>query len=124
MAIWIIACKELNGVIYLSRLPQTIDAQTPGVPDTTSGGPWFSVGPGLRPSVQEYTGTQFILTFDYLSHMFTRVIDTATWPPTVVNPVATPPYPGTWSIELPQDALLLRIGSILSFGPVNAFLNP
>src|SRR5271154_2362401 len=125
---YILACKELNGIIYLSRLPQTVDANTPGIPDTGSGGPWFAVGPGLRPSIQEYylTGStqQYILSFDYLSHLFTRVIDTTTWPPTTVNPVATPPYPGTWSIELAQDALSLKIGSILAFGPVMAFLNP
>src|SRR5271157_4613024 len=125
---YILACLELNGVIYLARLPQTVDANTPGIPDTTSGGPWFAVGPGLRPSVQEYylTGStqQYILSFEYLSHMFTRVIDTTTWPPTTVNPVATPPYPGTWSIELAQDALSLKFESNLGFGPVNAFLNP
>src|SRR5271163_92155 len=129
MAIWIIACKELNGVIYLSRLPQTIDAQTPGVPDTSDGGPWFAVGPGLRPSVQEYTGTQFILTFDYLSHMFTRVIDTATWPPTQVNPVQVsggpnPPTAFTYTIELASDALYLSTVSQLDNGLVQQFYNP
>jgi hypothetical protein len=127
---FILACKELNGIIYLARLPQTVDANTPGIPDTGSGGPWFAVGPGLRPSIQEYWLTggtqQYVLSFDYLSHMFTRVIDTTTWPPTTVNPISTPvPYPGgAWSVQLSQDALSLKFESNLTFGPVNAFLNP
>src|SRR5271170_3826811 len=113
---WIIACKELAGIIYLSRLPQTVDANTPGVPDTSDGGPWFPVGPGLRPSVQEYDGTSFILQFDYLSHLFTRVIDTGTWPPTQVNPVQTsggpnPPNPFEYNIQLATDALTLKTES-------------
>lgn len=32
---YILACKELGGIIYIARLPQTIDANTPGMPDTT-----------------------------------------------------------------------------------------
>ena len=122
MAVYIIACKELNGIIYLNRLPKTQPVTggfAPGTPDV-----WASVGPGLRPSVQQYDGTQYILTFEYLSHLFTRVIDTATWPPPIVNPITVPPYPGTWEIELPQDALTLRSQSDLSFGPVTPFLNP
>ena len=51
--------------------------------------------------------------------MFTRVIDTTTWPPTTVNPISTPvPYPGgAWSVQLPQDALSLKFESNLGFGP-------
>src|SRR5271157_2014653 len=134
---YILACKELGGIIYLARLPQTIDANTPGIPDTTSGGPWFAVGPGLRPSIQAYylTGStqQYILTFDYLSHMFTRVIDTATWPPTQVNPVQVsggpnPPSLFEYTIELAQDALSLNtvssLASVPTGGTVFSFYNP
>jgi hypothetical protein len=118
---WIIACKELNGGVYLARLPQAIDDQTPGIPSA-----WFFVGPGTQPSVQEYNGTQFILTFNYLSHLFCRVVDISTWPPSQVVPVTTPvPYPGgAWQIELPADALSVNLASSTSFGLVAPWYNP
>jgi len=134
MPIWSISCKELNGIVYLSRLPQTIPGNppTPGVPDTTGGpgGPWYAVGPGLRPSVQAYWLTggtqQYVLMFDYLSHLFTRVLDTNTWPPTQVNPVLVsggpnPPNPFTYTIELAQDALSLNVASQEASGLVESF---
>src|SRR5271154_3384003 len=133
MATWILACKELGGIVYLARLPQSISASTPGIPDTTSGGPWFPVGPGLNPSVQVYNGTQWILTFTYLSHLFTRVIDdiNSVWPPTTVNPVQTsggpnPPNPIEYNIQLSTDALTLQTQSSLMLPTfaVTSFYNP
>ena len=130
---WILSCKELNGVVYLARLPQSISASTPGIPDTTSGGPWFPVGPGLNPSVQVYNGTQWILTFTYLSHLFTRVVDdiNSVWPPTTVNPVQTsggpnPPNPIEYNIQLSTDALTLQTQSNVTLGTfaVASFYNP
>jgi len=125
---WVLASKELNGIIYLARLPKASSGNVPGVPD---GFPtnWFAVGPGLRPSVQNYGGTQYILTFDYLSHLFTRVIDIATWPPTTVNPVLVsggpnPPNPFQYTIELAQDALILKTASTEASGLVESFYNP
>ena len=74
---YIIACKELNGIIYLARLPQTVDAQTPGVPDTGSGGPWFAVGPGIasiRPRVLadwRHTAVRFDVRL-FVAHVHSR----------------------------------------------------
>lgn len=126
MGNWIIACKELNGNIYLTRIAQAIDDHTPGVPDV-----WRFVGPGTRPSVQEYNGNQFILTFDYLSHLFCRVVDVNTWPPTQVNPVQisggpNPPTPFTYAIQLAQDSLTIKTEGATNLGvnAVAAFFNP
>lgn len=121
---YILACKELNGLVQLARLPQTVDNVTPGVPSA-----WFTVGPGLRPSIQEYNGTQFVLTFDYLSHLFTRIVDISTWPPNVVNPVQVtggpnPPTAFAYNIQLSQDALSLKTESQSSFGISRDFFNP
>jgi hypothetical protein len=119
--LWILAAKELNGGVYLARLPQAIDDTTPGTPSA-----WFFVGPGTMPSVQEYSGTQFILTFNYLSHLFCRVVDIATWPPTQVIPVTTPvPYPGgAWEIELPADALAVNLASSSASAVIAPWYNP
>jgi hypothetical protein len=121
---YILACKQLNGLIYINRLGQAINDTTPGIPDI-----WYSVGPGLRPSIQLYFGTQYILTFEYLSHLFCRVIDTAVWPPTSVNPVAVsggpnPPTAYTYQIELAADSLALQTKSTTAFGLVQSFYNP
>lgn len=127
---YIIACKELDGQVFITRLgptqPVAGGGYAPGTPD-----PWHFVGPGSRPSVTEYNGTQFIITFDYLSHLFTRVFDITTWPPTQVNPVQisggpNPPTPFTYNIQLSQDSLSLNIGSDSgsAFGIVAPFFNP
>lgn len=121
---FILAAKELAGNIYITRLPKAINDQTPGVPDN-----WYLVGPGTRPSIQEYSGTQFILTFEYLSHLFCRVVDIATWPPTQVNPVQTsggpnPPTPFTYNIQLAQDSLTAKLQGQDSFGLVASYFNP
>src|SRR5271154_4278915 len=108
--LYILACKELNGNIYITRLPKaiTLGGLAPGIPDN-----WYLVGPGTNPSITEYSGTQFALMFTYLSHLFCRIVDIATWPPTEVIPVQTPsPYPGgAWIFNLPQDSLALKIES-------------
>lgn len=86
MALWLLACKELNGGVYVTRLPKAISSGTsisPGVPDN-----WFFVGPGTAPSVQEYNGNQFILIFNYLDRLIVRVLDISVWPPTQVNPIS------------------------------------
>jgi hypothetical protein len=127
---WILASKELGGIIYLTRLPKSASGTVPGVPDTFPAN-WFPVGPGLSPSVQEYSGTQFILTFNYLSHLFCRIVDIATWPPTTVNPVQTsggpnPPTAITYNIQLSTDALTLKTESsvMLPNFTVSEFYNP
>ena len=75
---WILACKELNGGIYLTRLPRAtikLDGSVqPGVPDN-----WYFVGPGTNPSITEYSGTKFALVFTYLSHLNVRIVDIAAW---------------------------------------------
>jgi len=85
MAFWLLACKELNGGVYITRLPQAIVGTgiSPGVPDN-----WFFVGPGTSPSVQEYAGNQFILIFNYLDRLIVRILDISVWPPTEVNPIS------------------------------------
>jgi len=139
MAQWILACKELNGIIQIARLPQSVSPSTPGIPDTTApGGPWYVVGPGTLPSVQAY-GTQWILTFNYLSHMFTRVFAdiNITWPPTEVQPVQisggpNPPTAFTYNFGVNtagqpfiNDALTMKVEGGTSTGPgVAAYFNP
>lgn len=124
MAKWIIACKEINGSVFLNRLPQAIDDHTPGIPDT-----WHFVGPGSRPSVQEYNANQFILSFDYLSHLYCRVVDISTWPPTQVNPVQisggpNPPTPFTYGIQLPQESLTIKTEGNAISSLTAVFFNP
>ena len=122
MAHWLLACKELNGIVYVSRLPKAINKNTPGIPS-----PWEPVGPGFRPSVQIYTGngspadqTQFILTFEYLSHLVTRVLDISVWPPAVVDPVTFNPT----SIELPIDAVAVKLASAEASSQTSYYFNP
>lgn len=125
MSFWILSCKELDGGIYVTRLPKSVTnpdgSVQPGVPDN-----WYFVGPGTNPSVAEYSGTKFVLTFTYLSHLFCRVMDISTWPPTEVVPVQTPvPYPGgAWVVSLPQDSLSLKTQSDVGFGLVAQFFKP
>jgi hypothetical protein len=88
MSQYLCASKEINGQIYITRLSQAIDDHTPGIPSETDDGVWYFVGPGSRPSIQQYNPpNQFILTFDFLSHLTCRIVDISTWPPTVVNPI-------------------------------------
>lgn len=93
MAHYLCASKEINGGIYITRLsipsiPSLSGQPQPGLAPGTDDGIWYFVGPGSRPSVQHYNGTtQFILTFDFLSHLTARVIDISTWPPTIINPI-------------------------------------
>lgn len=120
---WVLACKELGGTVYVTRLSQTVDDRAPGFPST-----WYPVGPGLRPSIQAYAGnglstSQFIVMFEYLSHLACRVLDVVTWPPSSVDPVTFSPT----SIQLPEDAVALKLLSATSlmsdsyyFNPVNA----
>ncbi len=128
MPTYIIACKELGGIVYLTRMgptqPVAGGGYAPGTPDV-----WRVVGPGLNPSVQQYNGTSYILTFEYLSHLFTRVVDTSVWPPNIVNPVQVtggpnPPNPIAYNIQLAQDSLSLRTESNETFGLVAPYFNP
>jgi len=123
-AAYILACKEINGSVYVTRMPQTVSSTQPGVPDV-----WHFVGPGARPSIQVYSGTQYILTFEYLSHLFCRVVDTATWPPTQVNPVQVsggpnPPTPFTYNFQLLQDSLTAKQEGQSSTAVVDDYFNP
>src|SRR5277367_1891064 len=100
MAFWLLACKELDGGVYVTRLPKAISGVgiSPGVPDN-----WFFVGPGTAPSVQEYNGNQFILIFNYLDRLIVRILDISVWPPTQVNPISVsggpnPPTPFLYGI--------------------------
>ncbi len=117
---WILACKEVSGTIYVTRLSQAEDDHAPGIPD-----PWHPVGPGSRPSIQAYAGnglsqTQFILTFDYLSHLVCRVLDVVTWPPSKVDPVTFNPT----SIQLPEDALAIKLLSTSATTSNSYYFNP
>jgi hypothetical protein len=118
---WLLACKELGGIIYITRLTQTQDDHIPGIPT-----PWQPVSPGGRPSIQGYSGnglsdTQFILTFDYLSHLVCRTIDTAQWPPNFTDPVTPSPH---IQIELPEDALAVKLLSSLACTNDSYYFNP
>lgn len=114
MAKWLLATKELNGGIYVTRMPHAINngnSIQPGIPDN-----WFFVGPGTSPSVSEYNGNQFILMFGYLNRLIVRVLDVTSWPPTQVNPISVsggtnPPNPflfGITSVAPPQDTGILN----------------
>ena len=127
MAFYILAAKELNGGIYVTRLPKAIvnpdGSVQPGIPDN-----WFFVGPGTNPNVQEYNGNQFILTFTYLTHLNVRIMDIGTWPPTEVVPITNPPTitigSNTTGSGAPQDSLTLKTESSGSLGFVQEFFRP
>lgn len=133
--LWILACKEAgnnntegSGYIYVTRLPVAVSNAQPGIPDGFPDN-WYFVGPGNNPSVQEYNGTQFILTFNYLSHLNCRIIDIATWPsPTEVVPISSPPTitigSNTTGSGAPQDSLALKTEGGTSFGLIQEFFNP
>jgi hypothetical protein len=61
MSKWLLACKELNGSIYITRLPKAIvngdGSVQPGIPDN-----WFFVGPGTAPSVEAYSAAAVNIT--------------------------------------------------------------
>src|ERR1035437_2846869 len=117
---WILACKEYQGRMYVSRLLKTeivnpSDPKSlyrPGIPS-----PWYQIGPGLRPSVQHYQGgdNSFILTFEYLSHLTCRVIPNidettgGTWPPASIDPVTH--SAGYWTLQLPEEAIEVKLYS-------------
>ena len=106
MAFWLLACKELNGGVYVTRLPHAISGTgiSPGVPDN-----WFFVGPGTAPSVQEYAGNQFILIFSYLNRLIVRILDISVWPPTEVNPISIsggPNPPSSFLFGITADGIL------------------
>jgi hypothetical protein len=87
---YLCASKEINGQIYITRMsvPAASDFAV-GYAAGSDDGTWYFVGPGSRPSIQHYQGlTQFILTFDFMSHLVCRVVDINSWPPNVVNPIA------------------------------------
>jgi hypothetical protein len=124
---FILAAKELNGGIYLTRLPKAIvnpdGSVQPGIPDN-----WYFVGPGTNPNIQEYSGTKFALTFTYLTHLNVRIVDIATWPPTEVVPITNPP---TITIGnqvtgsgAPQDSLTLKTEGDVTFGLTQEFFRP
>lgn len=124
--------KELNGGIYLAQVAQATSDSVPGL---VRDGTWHYVGDGTRPSVQEYSQTQFILCFEYLSHLVTRIVDITTWPPTQVQPFTLPGHPlspsdptFTYSIApsagMPHDAVALALQGSNSEGAVAAYYNP
>jgi hypothetical protein len=131
MSQWLIACKEINGSIYVTRLGQTLSGPKPGVPDT-----WVFVGPGNNPSVQHYGGNQFILIFEFLSHLVVRVFDITTWPPTEVNPISVaggpnPPSAFLFGVatggtaKMPNDEYIFRVPtSNLGVGQVKNQYDP
>lgn len=125
--LWILSAKELNGGIYITRLPKAIvnadGSVQPGIPDN-----WYFVGPGTNPSVAEYNGTQFILMFTYLSHMNVRIVDIATWPPTEVQPLTisggpNPPFTATYAFTQIVDAYSFK-SPANSDGQVQLKLSP
>jgi hypothetical protein len=125
--LFIVACKELNGGIYVTRLPKAVvnpdGSVQPGVPDN-----WYFIGPGTNPSVTEYSGTKFAVMFTYLSHLNVRIMDIATWPPTEVVPITSPPNitigNNTTGSGAPQDSLTLKTEGDTSFGLVQQFFKP
>ena len=116
MSFYLLACKEIDGSIYVCRLPKSTNATTPGVPSQ-----WYYVGSGKSPKVQSYGGTEFLLIFNYLSHLSARVLDIATWPPTQVDPIQ-PESPIT--IQQPEDTLLFNPSSYTNSGTILEYPMP
>jgi hypothetical protein len=124
---FILAAKELNGGIYITRLGPAIvnpdGSVQPGIPDN-----WYFVGPGTNPNIQEYNGTKFALTFTYLTHLNVRIVDISTWPPTEVVPITNPPTitigNNTTGSGAPQDSLTLKLQGDTTFGLVAEFFKP
>ncbi len=110
--------------IYVAQYGATLSSSVMGH-FVTAGSPpsnWFFIGPGSRPTVVQLSGTQFLIMFEYLSHLTLRALNISTWPPNQVVPVTTSPF----SIEFPNDALALRIrgGVTNSYGQIKTELNP
>lgn len=122
MAFWLIACKEINGKIYVTRLHKATNDHTPGIPDQ-----WHYIGPGTRPFIQNMDGNKFVVVFDYLSHLTARVFDVSVWPPTQVDPIQTVPVIaiGTGTPpQGPEDALFIRYASTIGSANVSSYLPP
>lgn len=130
MAHWLLACKEHNGQIFVSRLPKTIPAvglgghPKPGIPSA-----WELVGPGLRPTIQHYPAggpNDFLLSFEYLSHLVVRrIVDIdGTWPPAVVDPVTNPPTIEFNDNGPAQDGFAFRLKSATSASALSYIFNP
>ena len=108
--------------IYLAQLQQTTNSTTIGLFVTDiHGNRWFYVGPGTRPTVQQISGNQFLVLFDYLSHLTIRLVDISTWPPTQVDPTSiaggpNPPNPFLYGFTFLNDAYAMRLRSASSTG--------
>jgi len=125
----------LNGLstpagIYLAQLQQTQNSTTLGLFVTDiHGNRWFYVGPGTRPTVQQISGTKFLILFDYLSHLTIRMVDISTWPPTQVDPTSiaggpNPPNPFLYGFTFLNDAYALRLKSASATGQSRAQYGP
>ena len=103
-----IVVKEEGGTLYVADIGPAKSQYTPG--DLTK--PWTPVGPGLKPTVTT-TGSKFYVAFDYMGHTYVREMDSAVWPPEVIDPTT---YTPNISLTEPQDALGLGNGDSTSMG--------
>jgi hypothetical protein len=126
---YLCASKEINGQVYITRMsvPAASDFAV-GLAAGSDDGTWYFVGPGSRPSIQHYQGlTQFILTFDFMSHLVCRVVDINSWPPNVVNPISQgstggPNTTNTWQPNTfyPTGSQILVNGKVWQAGGAGA----
>jgi hypothetical protein len=94
-----IAVKELNGKIHIALIPKakgdwTTKPSEPGIIDQ-----WFDIGPGQNPYVSWSGEDTYVITFQYMSQVVSRLISVSSWPPNRVDPVT---YTPQISIQKPE----------------------
>ena len=103
--------KELNGIINLGDISQS---QSGGAQAGVLDLPWTPIGPGTDPVVSWDTDhTTYYLAFDYLGHIYGRLVDTTIWPPQIVDPVTYSPF---YSVQEPAESLALGLISTSGYG--------
>lgn len=70
-----LVAKELNGLIYVKRLQEI------------GGSTWEPVTVGTEPTILKLSPTQYVLTFENLSHIYMVGIDANVWPPVFTDPI-------------------------------------
>jgi hypothetical protein len=130
----LLCVKEVNGRLFVAQVTKATSDVQPGtiylgnLAGNVNG--WYYIGDGNSPSIQEYSDSQFIVTFSYLSHLVTRVLDLNTWPPNLVVPITTGSSGGQTffavapSANMPEDAVILAVNSSNGDGTASHYFNP